>query len=163
MNRMGVGQDQMIIREGENFLEIPHTDTSPPATPTPGDVRLSVCVSSDGFTGTSSHVWVDAASFSQFVGKLQALEAHRRGTARLEAMSSPDEFWFELRAIDRAGHMAAFGRLCRWQFLSAGEGYHQAVEFGLEFCPSLLPGVVAAFHAMSPGSERGAGHPHQPD
>lgn len=82
-------------------------------------------------------MWVDAESFTQFVAQLVELEARRQGTARLEAMSSPDEFWLEFRSIDRAGHLGAFGRLQRWQFLSAGQGHHQAVEFG--FCRVSLP------------------------
>jgi hypothetical protein len=105
---------------------------------------------------------VDPASFEQFVEQLRELEARRQGIARLEAVRSPDEFWLEVRSIDRAGHMAVFGRLRRWQFMSPGEGYHQAVEFGFEFCPSLLAGVFAAFRSMassqaeqSPAADRG--------
>jgi predicted nucleic acid-binding protein len=56
------------------------------------------------------------------------------------------------RCLDRAGHLAIFGRLSRWQFLgSGGEGFHQRVEFGFEFCPSRLPSVLAAFLQLGSG------------
>jgi hypothetical protein len=138
----------MEIREGENLLEVLHTETGPPGTPTAGDLRLSTRVVSAGFAGSSPHVWVDAAGFARFVEQLRMLEARRQGTARLEVMFPPVEFWLELRAIDRAGHMAVFGRLRRWQYLSTGPGYYQAVEFGFEFCPSLLPEIVDGFCSM---------------
>jgi hypothetical protein len=69
-------------------------------------------------------------------------------------MSSPDECWLEFRAIDRAGHMAVFGRLQRLHFLSTShaQDYFQVVEFGFEFCPSLLPGIVAGFREMVRGT-----------
>jgi hypothetical protein len=140
----------MEIRDGENLLEVVLTDTSPPGSPTAGDLRLAVRVSSEGFAGSSPHVWVDAASFARFVHQLQELEARRHGTARLEALSSPDEFWLELRAVDHAGHMAAFGRVRGLQYTGRPEPYHQAVEFGFEFCPSRLPAVLAGFRAMVP-------------
>jgi hypothetical protein len=135
------------IREGEDFLEVLHTETSPPGTPAAGDLRFSVRVLSAGFAGQSPHVWVDAESFRRFISHLQELDSRRQGIARLEAVGSPDEFWLELRAIDRAGHLAAFGRLCQWQYLR-GQGYRQAVEFGFEVCPSLLPGILTAFRSM---------------
>ncbi len=138
----------MELREADNFLEVLHLETCPPDTPRPGDLRLSVRVCSKGFSGSSA-LWVDARSFQQLLVDLRVLETTRQGSARLEALGSPDEFWMEFRAIDRAGHMAVFGRLCRWEYLSTGaEGYDQSLEFGFEFCPSRLPAVLSAFEKM---------------
>jgi hypothetical protein len=137
----------MEIREAESMLEVLHVGTEPREWPTAGDLMLSVRVSSAGFAGFSPNVWVDARSFKTFVEQLRELEARRQGTARLESMS-PNEFWLEIRSIDRAGHMAALGRLQRWQFRSGDGGYYQAVEFEFEFCPSWLPRMVAEFRSM---------------
>ncbi len=142
----------MKIREGDCLLEIIYTESSPPGTPTAGDLRLSVRVSSRGFAGSSPHVWVDLDGFKLFLAQLVELESKRHGTARLEAMSSPDEFWLEIRSIDRAGHVAAFGRLQRWQAMTIGNnGHAHAVEFGFEFCPSRLPTVLKEFKLMISG------------
>jgi hypothetical protein len=142
--------DAMELREAENLLEVSPLEMSPADSSTPGDLRLGVRVSSKGFAGSSALVWVEAISFQRLLVELRALEATRQGSARLEALGSPDEFWMEFRAIDRAGHMAVFGHLCRWEFLSTGTtGYHQSLGFGFEFCPSRLPAILAAFEKMA--------------
>jgi len=138
----------MRLHDGENFLEIIHTETSPANTPMAGDMRLIVRLFSGGFAGSSESVWAGRDCFRRFLTDLQALEELRHGVARLEAIGSPDEFWMEFRSIDRSGHLAVFGRLSRWQFLSTGAAYHQAVEFAFEFCPSELPIVLQQFKRM---------------
>jgi hypothetical protein len=138
----------MELREGDSWLEVVRLETSSPGTPAAGDVRLRVRVCSGGFAGESDLVWADAPSVARFLAQLRALDARRQGMARLEAIGSPDEFWLELRSLDRAGHLGVFGRFMRWQFLSSGEGHAQAVEFGFEFCPSRLPNVLAGFQQL---------------
>ena len=152
MNRFSVVSrgGSLEIRKDESFLEILHSETAPAGMPSAGDLRFSIKVSSDGFSGSSPHVWTDAEAFSRFLDQLKTLEAQRKGMARLEALSSPDEFWLEIRVIDRAGHLAVFGRLRRWASLDAAQVANiQAVEFGFEFCPTLLPQIVSEFQSMA--------------
>src|SRR4051794_5599790 len=106
----------MELREDDHSLEVLRVEAVPAALPAGGDLRLSVRVCSAGFAGSSSAVWADAGSFRRFLAELRQLEARRQGAARLEALAAPDEFWLEFRSIDRAGHLAVFGRLSRWEF-----------------------------------------------
>ena len=149
----------MVLREMDDFLEVLHTETAPPGIPAEGALRFSVRVCSSGFSGSSASVWVDAAAFQKFLIQLRELESCRRGTARLEALGSPDEFWLELRAVDRLGHLAVFGELSSSRFLSTGQRQQQGVEFGFEFCPSLLPTVLREFASFAPGAPARSAQP----
>lgn len=140
----------MEIREDDNVLEILHLETSPTGTPAAGDLRLSLRVSSAGFSGLSESVWTDCESYRSFLAALSLVERNRNGVARLDALGSPDECWLEVRALDRSGHMAVFGRISCWSTLNnRSEGFHRAVEFGFEFCPSKLPEILAEFRCFA--------------
>jgi len=129
------------IREGESVFEMINTALA--GSSTRRDLRFTVRVSSAGFGGASADVWADVESVTRFLQQLQELELRRQGTARLDAISSPDELWLEIRSIDRSGHVALFGKLCHRQFLRPGADHSQQVQFGFEFCPSLLPRIIA--------------------
>src|SRR4051794_4457440 len=113
----------MELREGDNFLEVRHIEANPEGHPAAGDVCVFVQAHSDGFAGVAGEVWIHPASMQHFVRDLRQLEAMRHGSARLESLGYEDEFWLEFRSIDRAGHMAVFGKLRRLQFLRSGGGH----------------------------------------
>jgi hypothetical protein len=143
------GDVAMELREHENHLEVVLLEKSPLGNPTLGDCHFAMRVLSGKFAGASESAWVDADSLNCFLHNLSQLEQSRQGVARLEALGSPDECWLEFRAIDRAGHMAVFGRVSSCQFLSTGHENRQAIEFGFEFCPSRLPVILAAFRSYA--------------
>jgi hypothetical protein len=124
----------VVIREGDDRLEIRLTDRVPGHLPGAGDVRLAVAVESRGFTGAGV-AWADAPQLRAFVGQLRELEVRRRGAAELGSMP-PGEFALRVFTTDSSGHVAVAGRLAR-----SG----QAIEFEFPFCPSLLPGIVSDF------------------
>jgi hypothetical protein len=130
----------MVTREATNSVEIVATERVPDHLPSAGDVRLAISVQSQGFVGVGSG-WVEAPRLREFIAQLRELEAQRKGSAEMESIS-PVQFWLRMLATDRAGHVTLAGRLAR------GE---QNVEFSFGFCPSLLPGVVAAFDAIAEG------------
>lgn len=127
----------MLIREGENSIEIAVTERAPAHLPSFGDAKLVIEVRSHGFTGAGG-AWIDVGQMRMFLGQLRELENRRQGSADLESMS-PGQFRLRLFAVDRAGHMAVNGRLSRTG---------QELGFSFEFGPDLLPEIVAEFGIM---------------
>jgi hypothetical protein len=130
----------MVIREGNDSIEIRPTEQVPDHLPSAGDVRLAIAVRSQGLAG-EGWAWIEAPRLRLFIEHLRQLEAQRKGSAEVESIS-PGQFRLRVYATDRVGHVAIAGRLAR------GE---QALEFGFGFCPSLLPRVVAGFDAIAEG------------
>jgi hypothetical protein len=76
----------VLIREGPNSLEIAAVDHIPPHLPSAGDVKLSIAVSSSGFTGRA-FAWVAADHLAVFLTQLRDLKEHRSGSAELVGLS----------------------------------------------------------------------------
>jgi hypothetical protein len=139
----------MDIREGYNCITIEPVDRVPADLPATGDVKLSVQVVSEQFSGHSV-VWVAAAALAAFLADLHELETERQGEATIEGLS-PDEFRLCLRSANRRGHMAVSGLLTKRVHRGEAGPYRHAVEFGFEFDPTSLPTVLAEFQAISEG------------
>lgn len=148
----------MLIRDGDDYLEITVAERSTVAHDA-GDTLFSVRVRVGGLSTAltaESLCWVGLGALAAFAGQMQTLEQRRQGSAVLESMS-PGEFRLEVRATDRAGHMAAFGQVGRWLGVGRGEPYWSAVAFRVAFCPTELPALVREFAALStaPDAEPG--------
>jgi hypothetical protein len=130
----------MMIQDGNHSIEIVPSERVPDHLPSAKDIRLAIAVRSQGFAG-EGWAWVEASRLRQFIEHLRELEIRRSGSAEVESIS-PGQFWLRLFATDRAGHMAVAGRLAHAE---------QALEFRFRFCPSLLPGLVAAFSEIDEG------------
>ena len=101
------------------------------------DYRLTVHLEVDDFRGTTS-AWIVDEAWQAFLRDLRALEATRRGSAILQAMSS-DELRIEFRATDRAGHMAFEG----WVG-DLGPVHTIKLQFSpVSFDPTELPRIVS--------------------
>ena len=139
----------MLIRSGEDYVELIPTDRVSDQLPTPGNTRLNVTICSSGFRGSGS-TWVDSTRLAAFLDELRVLDRQRRGVAELESIS-PGEFQLRIQSVDRKGHLAVGGRLV--QRVHGGDaGPHQhLVEFGFEFDPSILPHVLAGFKEIAGG------------
>jgi hypothetical protein len=110
-----------------------------------GDVKLVVETASEAFGGRAS-VWVRADALRAFVGQLRQLEAKRLGVATLLSIS-PGELALRLSSVNARGHMAVTGRLAHHCHSGEAGPYLHAVEFGFEFDPASLPGVLSEFEA----------------
>ena len=101
----------VLIRDGEDFLELAVTERGAAGSPDAGDTRFAVRVRVIGkdtvFTG-ETWCWVGRRVRSAFAQRLRELEERRQGSAALESMSL-GELKLEVRSTDRAGHVAAFG------------------------------------------------------
>lgn len=144
----------MVIREDANWIEIEVVDCVSAKLPTPGDVEVSLAVSSGNFAG-QGFAWIEAAALSSFVGQLRELETRRQGSAELERMSS-GEFRLRIWSINRRGHMAIAGRIAKQIHKGEAGPYLHSVEFGFEFDPTLLPTLLAGFVAIGEGSVAGS-------
>jgi hypothetical protein len=138
----------MLIREDDNFFEMIATEriTTPKDTQFEIGVSFEIRVQSFGFAG---QCWtsIDALSLRSFDEQLRKLENQRQGKAEVSSMS-PREFWLKICSIDSLGHMALFGRLCRFE---VGLRYEHLLEFGFSFDPSVLPSIVKNFEAIASG------------
>ncbi|XGV95719.1 MAG: hypothetical protein ACAF41_23625 [Leptolyngbya sp. BL-A-14] len=130
----------MLIREGDDFLEMIATERTPDHLPTPGDTRFEIRVESFGFAG-QGWMWVDRESLKSFVAQLRELENQRQGEAELSSMS-PGQFWLRIFSTDSLGHVALVGQLSRVE--------HE-LKFGFSFDPSALPSIVKDFQAIADG------------
>jgi hypothetical protein len=101
----------MVIRYGDNFVEIVATNRVPENEPTPGDTRLVITVCSHGFAGQGA-AWIAAPCLAAFVQQLRVLEERRHGSAAIESLS-PGEFHLRIWSVDHRGQIAVGGRLLR--------------------------------------------------
>jgi hypothetical protein len=138
----------MIIRAGDDSVEIEVLECTPPSQPRSGDTRLRVVVSSEGFSGSGT-VWIGSEELAQFVRQLTELELRREGSATLESMS-PGELVLCIHAIDSWGHMAVKGQLAQQKHFGGARGpYPHRVEFGFDIDPMVLPPVLSEFQAIA--------------
>ena len=147
------------MRDGEDYLEVTVAERLTGAHAA-GDTRFAVRVRVSGMSAiltAETLCWVDLPALSAFAEQLRVLEERRQGSAALESMS-PGELRFEVRATDRARHMAAVGQVGRWLGAGCGEPYWSAVAFRVPFCPTELPALVREFSALAvaPDAEPGA-------
>jgi hypothetical protein len=63
---------RMVIRQGDDRLDIEAVDYVQKDLPCGGDVKLSVEVSSSGFTG-HGFAWVDGRELTAIIGSLEQL------------------------------------------------------------------------------------------
>lgn len=138
----------MLTRDHDCFVEVLLVKRTPPNQCGAGDLHLRVRVAFSTFRGDNEEVWVAARDFQDFLSALQSLEAQRRGSATLLSVS-PGELEMEVHSTDRAGHMAVSGQLGRWCY-AGGEGLSWCqIPFHFDFCPSLLPELLADFRSMA--------------
>jgi hypothetical protein len=137
----------MIIREGDDWVEIEAVDRVPDNLPSAGDVELSVAVSSAGFAGQGS-AWVAAPALAAFLVEFRDLEARRQGAATLEGLS-PEQFRLRIWSVNRRGHVAVGGLVAKHIHRGEGGPYRHQVEFGFEFDATLLPKLLSGFQAIA--------------
>jgi len=136
----------MVIREGDDWVDIEAVDYVQKDVPRGGDVELSVEVSSSRFTGRG-FAWVDGRELATFIGSLEQLEQRRHGEAELGGLS-PGDFRLRIWSVNRRGHIAIGGRITAHV---RGETFpfQHSVEFGFEFDPTQLPAVLQGFRAIA--------------
>jgi hypothetical protein len=140
----------MLVRDGEDFLELAVTDRGAPGAPDAGDTRFVVRVrvtSKDTVFTAETWCWAELRALAAFAGQLRALEERRQGVAVLESMS-PGELRLEIRSTDRAGHVAATGQVGHWCYGGTGQPLWSAIGFGIPFCPTELPALVQEFGSL---------------
>jgi len=141
----------MEIREGNNCVTIHCVDRVPANLSSGGDVELSVEVFSEKFSG-QGFAWVAAPALTDFLGQLQQLEERRQGEVMLEGLE-PEDFRLRIWSVNRRGHLAIGGLVTKLVHHGEGGPYRHAVEFGFEFDPTLLPKILAGFHAIAESGE----------
>ncbi len=142
----------MELGSSRTHLEIVVTELEP-STPQSrgGDVLLSVRVRHGEFAG-ATEAWILREAWDAFIAEIRALEARRRGEARLQSIS-PGELRLRVFALDRAGHMAVEGEVG-----TLHHGREASLRFApIAFDPSLLPPLLAeltaAVRALNPNVE----------
>lgn len=136
----------MLIRAGDNFLEMLVAERVPDNLPTAGDIQIKISVQSFGFSAQGL-TWIDRLNLQDFVAQLRQLENKRHGSAELSSIS-PNELWLKICSTDNLGHMAIFGRLSQSE---QGLRYNHLLEFGFSFDPSVLPSLVKNFEGIANG------------
>ena len=117
----------MLIRNGNDFLEMIPLERVAEHLPTPGDTRFAVRIQSGAFSGQGT-TWIDFSALQKFADDMKRLERTRSGHAETLSIS-PNEFRLVVSTIDGWGHVAVSGRLARNK---------QAVEFCFEFSSEVL-------------------------
>ncbi len=139
----------MEIREGHNCVTIEPVDRVPAGLPSACDVKLCVEVASEQFSG-HGFAWVAAPALAAFLVQLRELESRRRGEVLIEGLS-PEEFRLRIWSVDRRGRLAVGGMVTTRIHKGQAGPYRHALEFGFEFDPTRLPGVLAGFQAIAEG------------
>jgi hypothetical protein len=125
----------MKIEEKDSVLELVATDDGS------GDFLVTIEAQIEGFCGhADGHVF--GAAWHAFVRQLAALEAERKGAARLIS-AMPGDFDLEVMALDSKGHMGLSGVLS-YRRAGVDEWPVQQLRFGFEFDPSKLSAFAKA-------------------
>lgn len=136
----------MILRDGNDFIELEMAERMPAGLQGAGDVHFNVRVRFASYSAESD-VWVEARGLRSFVEQLREVERTRQGGAVLVSMS-PSELRLEIRATDSLGHVGAFGEVGRWCRGTLPARFWSAVAFGIPFDPGLLSSLLKEFEGM---------------
>lgn len=128
----------MVIRQGDDVVEVTPLERVAAHLPTPGDTRLAIRIRSGRFTG-EGEVWVELPALQRFAQQLADLERNRSGHAELTS-TSPDALRIRIKTTDGWGHTAIEGRLSKSK---------QAIEFTFEFNAEYLAGLLAEFRQLA--------------
>jgi hypothetical protein len=133
----------MMRIEGDgSLLELDRSELGPPGTPGDRDVLLNISVRVSGYSA-ADQAWAVERDLDRFVEELRHLERKRQGQAVLTG-ASPDDLRLEFHSTDSAGHMAVRGYV-GWNHPS---GFLLQLQFGFDFEPDLLPGLVRYFETI---------------
>lgn len=111
-----------------------------------GSFEVSLEVTSQNFSGSQSQVHFFATDYTKFLKGLRELEETRQGAARLQAMS-PNEFWMEVLAVDKLGHIHLQGKLTQESSLRS-EALWNSIGFDIELDPTRLPRIIREFETF---------------
>ena len=143
-------QGGVRLTDAANHVEVTLVERLDSHSPAPGDVRLSVSVTMDGFYGKCDHVWIGRDTWRAFISALRQVERDRVGHAAVESLS-PDEFMLRIEIVNRAGRMAASGWLAKYHLgRSMGRAARSQIEFDLELDPSMLRTWADTFASPGP-------------
>jgi hypothetical protein len=135
------------IRLGDatDFVELHCVEFGKPPGMSDGDLRLSVSVSYERFSGSYDEIWIARDDWSQFVASLVRLEREREGVASLFSLS-PDEFELHLRIVGHRGGAANVdGFLSRYNFCLPSGTQQSCVYYSFYVDPSMLREIVGQF------------------
>ena len=136
----------MKIGNDNDHIELTEQKRVPKSLPTSGDVKVKVVVQLQEFRGMYENVWLDKNELHIFLKELEKLNETRNGKVKLKSLS-PDEFWMEIRSIDKVGHFEVQTQLKRYQY-SAPKNWPTMVAGGFELDPSQLETVIKGFRAL---------------
>jgi hypothetical protein len=137
----------MLIRDGEDYLEIVPVERTPAGVPGAGDTCFSTRVRSGSFSA-ETRAYIEADDIRAFAEELRRIDERRQGAVVVESMS-PDELRLEIHITDQAGHVAALGQVGGWGFSRVGGRCWSVVCFYVTFCPSLLPAITREFEELA--------------
>jgi hypothetical protein len=137
--------------DAANHVEIVVVETLDSHSPSPGDVRLSVSVKSDGFYGKYDQVWIGCDTWQTFVSSLRQVERDRAGHAAVESLSA-EEFTLRIEIVKRTGRITASGWLSKYHHMrrSMRRAARSRIEFDLELDPSMLRTGADTFASPGP-------------
>lgn len=138
----------MIIKQNDDFVELTVGEVVPADRPGAGDVRATLDVACEGFTGRTDQVWIERDELAGFLAELRDLAQTGQGAAELTSMS-PGELRLRVFALDQAGHLAVEGEIARLTYRDpALREMRLGFSFGL--ASEQLPGIVRELETMTP-------------
>jgi hypothetical protein len=108
-----MSNEAIHLGDTTDFLELRFLDRGRSPGMDDGDMKLSVAVGYDGFSGSCDEVWIAAHDWAQFVNALSQIDRLHRGEATLVAMS-PDEFDLKLQVAHSDAWATVYGSLSKY-------------------------------------------------
>ncbi len=129
----------MKIENGRDSIDIKFEFENETSLPSYGDARVTVAVSSNGYSGSSA-AWLSSEEIEKFSLALIKLENDRKGEAIIRSMS-PGELKLKIYATNSRGHMAISG-LIGEPVQSGIDDVAHSLKFGFSFEPSFLVELI---------------------
>ncbi|WYD81882.1 MAG: hypothetical protein V8K32_05740 [Candidatus Electrothrix gigas] len=137
----------MRIGSEKEYLEIEELERNSGGTSCSGDVNVRVALSLQDFSGSYDGVWLELPEMQSFLSELDALDAERKGSAKISSIS-PEEFTLEIRSSDALGHMEIEAQLHRYQY--SGPKYWPIIlKGGFEVEPETIGQLISCFKELT--------------
>ncbi len=142
-------ENRVRIGGRDNYIDLEVLEVYPEDSQGAGDFRMSVSISSCGFTGHYDSVWILKDKFQEFLSQLKEVEEIRKGSARLDAMS-PDEFQLVFHAVGPLGAIIVSGFLKRG-FFHEDPPLPHSLEFAVEHDRDAFGTLVSSLASIAQG------------
>lgn len=134
------------VESEQDFIELVELERISEGLPCAGDVGISVSFRAQCLSGVLEETWLGRTEIEEFTSAIGSLEETGLGDAELTSLS-PDEFTFEVRAMDKPGRVLVKVSLQSGRYIQS-ERESLLIKGSFEIELSQVTGIRRCFSAF---------------